>query len=73
MLVTNLALKISSSIKSSKDVRVKIEKTSLSVATRDQTSQQWSSIIDDNLAFKIKPDECTWSLFPGDHIHVCLV
>jgi hypothetical protein len=28
-------------------------------------------LINDNLAWKVKPDECTWSLFPGDHIHVC--
>jgi hypothetical protein len=29
-------------------------------------------LINDKLAWKIKPDECTWSLFPGDHLHVCL-
>lgn len=29
-------------------------------------------ILNDKLAWKVKPDECTWSLFPGDHIHVNL-
>lgn len=43
---------------------MKIEKEKLTVSVKEMT------LIDDKLAWKIKPDECTWSLFPGDHIHV---
>lgn len=55
-------------MKTSKDVKIKIEKNSLQVAVKNETT--WSHLINDNLAWKIKPDESTWSLFSADHIHV---
>ncbi len=30
----------------------------------------FKSLINDKFAWKIKPDDSTWSLFPADHIHV---
>ncbi len=39
------------------------------VASRDSCGV-WTDLIRDSLSWKIKPDECTWSLLPGDHIHV---
>ncbi|RMZ99880.1 nudC domain-containing 3-like [Brachionus plicatilis] len=57
-------------IKTSKDVKVVVEKQSLKISVKNQDS--WEVIIDDKLAWNIKPDECTWSLFPSDHIHINL-
>lgn len=67
----DVQVKINSSVKSSKDVKIKIEKSSLHVASRDSCGV-WTDLIRDSLSWKIKPDECTWSLLPGDHIHIYL-
>lgn len=64
-------VKIPTAIKSSKQVKIKIEKDSLKVAYVDEASS-WKNLIDEKLAWKVKVEECTWSLFPGDHIHIFL-
>ena len=30
----------------------------------------WKFLVNDSLPWKIRPEDSTWSLFPGDHIHV---
>lgn len=58
-------------IKSSKDVKVKIEKQFLHVSIKEENNS-WKNIVNEKLAWIIKPDESTWSLFPSDHIHINL-
>lgn len=66
----DVRVKINPSIKTSKDVKVNIEKEHLKVSVKDENS--WKFLMSDQLPWKVKPDECTWSLFPGDHIHIYL-
>jgi hypothetical protein len=62
---------VKSNIIKSKDVKIKIEKQYLLVQVKNDLNN-WDSLVDDKLAWKIRPEESTWSLFPGDHIHVNL-
>ncbi|CAF0781724.1 unnamed protein product [Brachionus calyciflorus] len=63
----DVRVNISPLIKSSKDVKINIDKESLKVSIKED-----GNIINDQLTWKVKTDECTWSLFPGDHIHIYL-
>ena len=56
-------------VKTSKDVKIKIDKNSLHVTSKNACGV-WVDLIRDSLSWKVKPDECTWSLLPSDHIHV---
>lgn len=67
----DIQVKVNSNMKSSKDVKIKIEKESLQVSIKE-TDGSWKFLINDKLPWKIKVDECTWTLFPGDHIHIYL-
>jgi len=70
----DVRVKIKTDIKSSKDVRVKIEKESISVEIKENNNGQitWKSLLSDRLTWKVKPEDSTWSIFPGDHIHISL-
>lgn len=67
----DIQVKINSTVKSSKDVKVKIEKEALQVSARDENCS-WMFLINEKLPWKIKTDESMWSLLPGDHIHIYL-
>lgn len=67
----DVKIKVKSNIIKSKDVKIKIEKQYLLVQVKNDLNN-WDSLVDDKLAWKIRPEESTWSLFPGDHIHVNL-
>jgi hypothetical protein len=64
-------MKLDQNIKSSKDVKIKIDKEHLQVSVKSENGCL-KALIDDKLPWKIRPDESTWSLHPGDHIHVGL-
>ena len=32
--------------------------------------ESWTSLVDDKLPWKVRPEQSTWSLFPGEQIHV---
>ena len=68
----DVRVKISSKVKSSKEVKVKIEKDALQVLAKDFDTNAMKILVEDKLAWKVRPDDCTWSLFPGDHIHIYL-
>jgi len=65
----DVQVKVHSNLKTSKDVKIKIEKDSLKVSAKE-SDNTWRFVINDKLPWKIKVDECTWTLFPRDHIHV---
>lgn len=67
----DIQVKLDANIKSSKDVKIKIEKEHLQVLVKAENGT-FKQLIDDRLPWKIKPDESTWSLHPGDHIHIYL-
>lgn len=67
----DIKINIDPKIKTSKDVKIKIEKELLQVTVKTEYGSM-VDIINDKLAWKVRPDECTWSLFPGDHISIYL-
>ena len=34
-------------------------------------SNEMKTVIDSDLPWAIRPDDSSWSLVPGEHIHVC--
>jgi len=68
----DIKVKIKSNISKKNDVKVVIQKDHLLVKSKNANEDTWTTLIDDNLAWKIKPDESTWSIFAGDHIHINL-
>jgi hypothetical protein len=67
----DVQVKINSNIKSSKQVKVKIDKDALKVSYLNE-SGTFVDLINDKLAWKIRGEESTWSLLPSDHIHVII-
>jgi hypothetical protein len=47
---------------------VKIDRQHLRVEAK--VNNEFVKLIDDKLAWKIRPDESEWCLIPGEHIHV---
>jgi hypothetical protein len=62
----DIKIPVKPEIKSSKDVKIKIDKQQLQVSTKSSGDY----LINDQLAWRIRPDDSTWSLFPGDHIQI---
>jgi hypothetical protein len=71
ILLMLIPLKVGPKIAKSKHVKVQIEKQLLKAQVMNE-SNTWESLIDDKLPWKIRTEESTWSLLPGDHIHVSI-
>ena len=61
-------LQIPKHIKRGKEVKVNIAKQHIKVELIE--SNTWKTIIDDDLPWPIRAEESTWSLVPGEHVHV---
>ena len=49
-------------------MKVNIAKQHIKVELME--SNAWKTIIDDDLPWPIRAEESTWSLVPGEHVHV---
>lgn len=63
-----LRLQIPSTIKKGKEVKVTFAKQHIKIDLLEPTGAK--TLIDSDLPWPIRSEECTWSLVPGDHIHV---
>ncbi|CAF0845380.1 unnamed protein product, partial [Didymodactylos carnosus] len=64
----DVRIKVPKSIRKGKEVKVAIAKQHLKIDIQENGTLK--TLIDSDLAWKINPEESTWSLVPGDHIHV---
>lgn len=61
-------VQIPKTIKKGKDVKVILSKQHIRVDINEGTG--FSKVIDSDLAWPIRSEESTWSLVPGEYIHV---
>lgn len=68
----DVRVKVDREVTSRNQVRVDIAHTHLKVQVQDVVSGTWSVPVDDDLLWRVKLDECIWTLVPGDHVLVNL-
>ena len=68
LLSADLRLQIPPHIKKGKEVKVNIGKQHIKVELVESTGLK--TLIDSDLPWPIRAEESTWSLVPGEHIHV---
>lgn len=77
----DVLVKLPSCMKTSKDLRVKLDSTEIKVeaktsvlaqnqGTVGQCGFEWTTIFEGELSFKTRKDESVWSIVPGQHISV---
>lgn len=68
----DVRVKVDKEVCSRNQVRVDLTHTHLRVQVLNVADGSWVVAIDDDLPWRIKLDECIWTLVPGDHILVNL-
>ncbi|GIY29052.1 nudC domain-containing protein 3 [Caerostris extrusa] len=67
---TDIHIKVPSNITSGKQVRVNTQQTRVQVEIIKEN--KWCILKEGNLSWKVNVEESTWTLVPGEEIHICL-
>ena len=62
-------IKVPAFIRKGKDVKVDIAKKHTKVQYKDETGE-WMVVIDSDLTWDVRRDECMWTLTPGKNVLV---
>lgn len=68
MINVDASLQIPKNVKKGKEVKVNIGKQHIKVELIEPTGLK--TLIDSDLPWPIRAEDSTWSLVPGEHIHV---
>ncbi|KAK7113456.1 nudC domain-containing protein 3-like [Littorina saxatilis] len=68
---TDVRVMVPKTVLKGKDVQVDISKKRLSVRYRN-ASGGWEEVLNGDLTWEVRADECMWTLSPGQHVHINL-